>query len=113
MDTTTDVIRVSDTAASKAVLLAEREGRTETVLRVRVTAGGCSGFSYKLTFEDGPVDGDHVVHGAGMRVIVDPVSAPILEGSTLEFDTAMLGGGFKMVNPRAKHECACGESFSL
>ena len=49
----------------------------------------------------------------GVRVIVDPRSAPIVEGSTLDFDAAMLGGGLKMQEPAAVHECACGESFAI
>jgi len=79
-----------------------------------VVAGGCSGFSYELSFAEGPAEADHVVEAAeGVRVVVDPKSAPIVEGSTLDFDDALLGGGLKMLNPRATHECACGESFSL
>jgi iron-sulfur cluster assembly protein len=49
----------------------------------------------------------------GVRVVVDPRSAPIVQGSTLEFVDAMLGGGLKMLNPNAVHECACGDSFSV
>ena len=48
-----------------------------------------------------------------LRVLVDQKSAPIVEGSTLEFNDVLLGGGLKMLNPRAVHECACGESFSI
>jgi iron-sulfur cluster assembly protein len=77
-------------------------------------AGGCSGFSYELGFDDHTAPEDHVIRAAGgVRVVVDPRSAPIVEGSTLEFDTAMLGGGLKVRNPRAVHECACGDSFSV
>ncbi len=111
---TTAVIAVSDTAARKARSLAEREGRTEVFLRVRVTAGGCSGFSYQLSFEDSAAPDDHVIEGAGgVHVLVDPRSAPIVEGSTLDFDDALIGGGLKMKNPRVTHECACGDSFSI
>lgn len=110
----TDVIAVSDRAARKIVALARREGRTDPILRVRVTAGGCSGFGYRLSFEDAPVGDDHVIVGAqGVRVLVDPRSAPIVEGSTLDLDESLMGGGLKMRNPRAVHECACGESFSV
>jgi iron-sulfur cluster assembly accessory protein len=49
----------------------------------------------------------------GVRVLVDPVSAPIVRGSTLEFNDALLGGGLKMLNPQATHECACGDSFAI
>ncbi len=54
-----------------------------------------------------------VVEVDGVRVLVDQASAPIVAGSTLEFNDALLGGGLKMLNPQAKHECACGESFSI
>ncbi len=112
--TATPLITVTDGAAAKARSLAERDGRPGAALRVRVTAGGCSGFSYRLTFEDAPVDGDTVVEGPdGFRVFVDPASAPIVTGSTLEFNDVMLGGGLRMVNPQATHECACGDSFGL
>jgi len=114
MEQTATVITVTDRAAGKIRQLAAREGRTEPVLRVRVVAGGCSGFSYELSFADAPEGDDHVVPGAdGVRVLVDRRSAPIVEGSTLEFNDALLGGGLKMLNPRAKHECACGDSFSV
>jgi iron-sulfur cluster assembly accessory protein len=106
-------IGVTEKAATKARLLAEREGRPKACLRVRVTAGGCAGFHYKLSFEDGPVGDDHVIDAHGLRVLVDSKSVPVIEGSTLDFNDALLGGGFKMLNPRAVHECACGESFSV
>ncbi len=108
----TTVISVTDAAARKIRQLAERQG-SDPVLRVRVVAGGCSGFSYELSF-DGTAEDDSVIPAAdGVRVLVDPRSAPIVEGSTLDFNDALLGGGLKMLNPRATHECACGESFSI
>ncbi len=108
------MITVTQAAASKARQLAAREGRPEASLRVRVTAGGCSGFGYRLSFEDGPADGDLIAEAPdGFRVLIDPASAPIVQGSTLEFNDALLGGGLKMMNPQAVHECACGDSFSV
>lgn len=112
-DTTAQVIGVTERAATKAVSLSAREGYAEPYLRLRVLAGGCSGFSYKLSFEGGPQPDDHVVEAHGLKVLVDPKSAPIVAGSTLEFSDALLGGGFKVNNPQAVHECACGESFSV
>jgi iron-sulfur cluster assembly accessory protein len=114
VEQTATVITVTDRAAGKIRQLAAKEGRTEPVLRVRVVAGGCSGFSYELSFADAAEGDDHVIPAAdGVRVLVDRRSAPIVEGSTLEFNDALLGGGLKMLNPRAKHECACGDSFSV
>jgi len=82
-------------------------------LRLRVTAGGCSGFSYKLALEDGPAEDDLIVEGYGVSVLIDPRSAPIVQDSTLDFSDALLGGGLKVRNPNATNECACGESFSV
>jgi iron-sulfur cluster assembly protein len=110
---TATVITVTEKAARRIRALAEKEGRAEPILRVRVVAGGCSGFSYELGFADAVENDDHVVEVGGVRVLIDPRSAPIVEGSTLEFNDALLGGGLKMLNPHATHECACGESFSI
>lgn len=110
---TATVISVTGSAADKARSLAEREGRPDACLRVRVLAGGCSGFTYKLSFEDGPDEDDHIIETNGFRVLVDQKSAPIVRGSTLDFNDAMLGGGLKMLNPQAKNECACGDSFAI
>lgn len=109
-----DVLAVTETAARKISSLAELDGRPDATLRVRVTAGGCSGFRYELAFTDAPSSEDVIIDGAGgVRVVVDPHSAPILEGSTLDLDEALFGGGLRVRNPRAVHECACGESFSV
>ena len=114
MDTQIAPVDVTERAAEKARQLGAQEGHGEDVcLRLRVLAGGCSGFSYKLSFEDAPTADDLVTERAGLRVLVAPVSAPIVAGSTIEFVDAMLGGGFKVNNPQAINECSCGESFSV
>lgn len=109
----TQIVGITRRAAEKATELALREGHPEPHLRIRILAGGCSGFSYKLSFEDAAAAHDHVIEAFGLKVLVDPRSVPILMGSVLEFSDAMLGGGFKVNNPQAVHECACGESFSI
>ena len=108
------MITLTDTAAVKVRELLDAEGEPEMALRVAVRPGGCSGFSYELGFDEAAAADDHVIVGAdGVRVVVDPRSAPIIEGSTLEFDSSLLGGGLKVKNPRATHECACGDSFAI
>jgi iron-sulfur cluster insertion protein len=107
-------VEVTEGAATKVLALALKEGRRQAILRIRVTAGGCSGFKTELGFADEPAPEDAVVTAPnGVRVLVDPASASILQGSTLDFDASLMGGGLKIRNPRARNECACGDSFSL
>lgn len=107
-------ITVTDAASRKIRQLAAKEGHAQALLRLRVVAGGCSGFSYELGFADTPNADDTVVPGADdVRVVIDPKSVPIVAGSTLDFDGALMGGGLKVRNPQAIHECACGESFGI
>jgi iron-sulfur cluster assembly protein len=116
MDTTSTAtpITVTDGAARKIRQLAGKEGYAEPVLRLRVVAGGCSGFAYEMNFTGTPEPEDIVIDAAeDVRVVIDPKSVPIVAGSTLDFDTALLGGGLKVNNPQAIHGCACGESFSI
>jgi iron-sulfur cluster assembly accessory protein len=114
MQTIDAPITVTDKAARKIAQLATKEGHAEPILRLRVVAGGCSGFSYELGFEERSEADDHVIAAPdGVQVLVDPKSAEIVAGSTLDMDTSMLGGGLKVHNPRAVQECACGESFAI
>src|SRR5262249_29280105 len=102
-------VDVTDRAAQKALQLGVKEGHGEDVcLRLRVLAGGCSGFSYRLSFEDAPANDDLVTEHAGLRVLVDPASAPIVAGSTLEVGDAVLGGGVKGHDPQAVGQGSCG-----
>ena len=107
-----DVLAVTESAARRIRALAEREGRSQPCLRLRVVAGGCDGFSYRLGLEDQPAGDDLMVTAHGV-LVVDPRSAPLVQGSTLGFSDALLGGGLKVRNPNVARECACGESFSV
>jgi iron-sulfur cluster assembly accessory protein len=110
---TDDVLEVTEGAATRVRVLADREDRAEPILRLRVVAGGCDGFSYRLSLEDAVAQDDLVIEGHGVRVLVDPRSVPLVKGSILDFSDALLGGGLKVRNPNTTHECACGESFSV
>src|SRR4051812_50195783 len=100
MSTATAPLTVTDAAARKIAQLAAKDGRTEPILRLRVVAGGCSGFSYELGFDEAGGAEDHVIAGAdGGRGLGDPRSAPIIEGSLLELDPSLLRGGLEGMKP--------------
>ncbi|MGD9172406.1 MAG: iron-sulfur cluster assembly accessory protein [Candidatus Thiodiazotropha sp.] len=81
-------------------------------LRISVTGGGCSGMQYGLALEEAPSNDDTIVEVSGLKLFVDPYSAPMLKGVTVDFLDSMEGSGFKFENPNATASCGCGNSFS-
>ena len=122
-ETTTSVptdapISLTPEAAKKvAELRAQEEAPDTLALRVAVRPGGCSGFSYEMFFDTEIADDDvkhtfPVGEGKGEQVVVDPQSAQLLQGATLEFKDGLQGAGFSINNPNATRSCGCGQSFS-
>lgn len=90
------------------------QGAEEPVqgLRIAVTGGGCSGMQYAMALEAEAKTDDTIVEFGAVKVFVDPQSAPLLEGVTVDFLDSMEGSGFKFENPNATNSCGCGSSFS-
>lgn len=106
------MITLTETATSKVAELIKQEGEDGLALRVAVRPGGCSGFSYEMFF-DTDVAGDDITTSYGdVRVVVDPSSAMLLEGATLDYKDGLQGAGFSINNPNAQRTCGCGQSFS-
>lgn len=103
---------VSETAAREIQNLISQYNNPGLGLRVRVVAGGCSGFSYDLAFDDQIQQNDKTFETNGVKVIIDDRSLPHLDGTQLDFVDTMLGRGFTFSNPNAKSSCGCGSSFS-
>jgi iron-sulfur cluster assembly protein/iron-sulfur cluster insertion protein len=106
------VIVLTDTATDKVRTLIEAEGADDLALRVAVRPGGCSGFSYEMFFDTDVADDDKTADFSGVRVVVDPSSAMLLEGATLDYKDGLQGAGFAIDNPNAQRTCGCGQSFS-
>lgn len=81
-------------------------------LRIMITGGGCSGFQYGLRLEENLGADDTVVEFGSVKVLVDPMSAPLLNGVVVDFVDNIDGSGFKFENPNASSSCACGSSFN-
>lgn len=90
--------------------LNELRGRepTSAVLRVYVRGRSCCGYAYGLAFDERASDDDAVVERDGIAVAIDPQSLPHVEGSTIDYVDALMGGGFTVRNPRIGGSCACG-----
>jgi len=106
------MVTVTERAASKIKELMAEEPEDEIqVLRVAIQGGGCSGFQYAFGFDRGAQDGDNEIEMHGVRVVVDPSSAPYLVGSEIDFVDALMGAGFAINNPNVQAACGCGSSF--
>ena len=106
-------IQMSVRAADKVSELIEEEGNDELKLRVFVTGGGCSVFSFGFTFDDAIAQDDTVVQRSGVTMVVDPMSYQYLVGAEVDFKEDLQGSQFVVTNPNASSTCGCGNSFAI
>lgn len=100
-------------AASKVSGLIEDEQNPGLKLRVYITGGGCSGFSYGFTFDENQAGDDTVVTKDGVTLLVDSMSFQYLVGSKIDYLEDLQGARFVIENPNATTTCGCGSSFSV
>src|SRR3954452_16239358 len=107
------IVSLTESAAAKIKQLQAEEPAGEAeVLRLAVQGGGCSGFQYALGFDRGPQEGDNEVSSQGVRVVVDPFSAPYIAGTEIDLLDG-LQAGFAINNPNVSAACGCGHSFQV
>ena len=111
-ETTAHKVTMTETASAKAKALLDQEGRDDLALRIAVQPGGCAGLRYQLFFDDRSLDGDLAVDFGGVTLAVDRMSAPYVEGASIDFVDTIEKQGFTIDNPNATGSCACGDSFS-
>ncbi len=104
-------VTMSDEAAQQVRTLMEKQGRMDLALRLFVTQGGCSGFSYGMALDPNTRDDDAVFERDGVRLVVDAFSQRYLGGAEVGFSSNLMGGGFTIKNPNAASSCGCGHSF--
>ena len=105
-------VLLTDAAASKAKALLDQEGRDDMRLRIAVQPGGCAGLRYQLFFDERSLDGDLLKDFGGLKVAVDRMSAPYVQGASIDFVDTIEKQGFTIDNPNASGSCACGDSFN-
>lgn len=108
------MLQISDKARDRVQTLMQADGLDNSYfVRVSVVAGGCSGMTYQMDFDNEQREGDEVFEDNGMKLVTDPRSVLYLFGTTLEFSDGLNGKGFFFNNPNAARTCGCGESFAL
>ena len=106
-------IGFSDRAAGKVAELIRGEGNNMLKLRVFITGGGCSGFSYGFTFDEEVAEDDAVVEREGVTMLIDAMSYQYLAGAEIDYREDLQGAQFVVTNPNASSTCGCGNSFAI
>lgn len=104
------MITLTDSAVQQLRALVGEKGDAAKGLRIFIERGGCAGLQYGMTLDEAN-DGDEVAERDGVKVIIDPESAPFLRGSTIDYSDDLAGAGFRIKNPNAVRSCGCGTSF--
>ena len=105
-------VSLTTTASSKVKEIMAQQNPVPTGLRIGVVGGGCSGFSYSMSFENSPGMMDKVFKFDDMKVFVDATSLMYLNGCVVDYVETLEAAGFKFENPNVKSTCGCGSSFS-
>ena len=111
--TKTSPINMTPTAVAKVKEIMAQQNPVPAGLRVGVVGGGCSGFSYSMSFENGAGMMDKVLDVEGLKVFVDATSMMYLNGAIVDYVETLEGAGFKFENPNVKSTCGCGSSFNV
>ena len=107
------LVSISEAAAAKVRELLKQEGNEDYALRLQVVGGGCSGFQYRLAFDDQIADDDELMAEDGFKVVIDPLSARYLEGASIDYVEPEMAAGFKIENSNVKSTCGCGSSHAF
>ena len=106
-------LSITESAAKRVTELISSDGSEGNMLRITVSAGGCSGFSYSFGLDDEQAEEDQIFEAYGVKVIVDEMSLEILGDSEIDFVEDLMGSAFKLSIPNATSSCGCGVSFAV
>lgn len=104
-------VTITEKAAEKALAILKEKGSETAALRVFVVGGGCSGYQYGMAIANEREADDLVIEQAGVTVLVDPESLPLMQGAEIDYVDDVMKSGFTIFNPNAVKGCACGSSF--
>lgn len=106
-------VHLTESAAKRISALKALDGKEGLMLRLAVSGGGCSGFSYGFSLDDQRREDDHLFEDYGVTLVVDDTSLDLLAGSTVDYVEELIGASFTVKNPNASSTCGCGSSFAV
>ncbi len=110
---TPPAVSMTASAAAKVGKLVAGEGNPALMLRLAVSGGGCSGFSYGFSLDADVTGDDKVFEFHGAKLVIDDSSLELLAGSEIDYVDDMMAASFRITNPNAKSTCGCGTSFAV
>jgi len=106
-------VQLTENAARRVRKLCADEGNDRLMLRLAVSGGGCSGFSYGFSLDENTTADDRLFLHHGVTLVVDDVSLGLLDGAVIDFVEDLMGSAFAVKNPNATSTCGCGTSFAV
>ncbi|KAB8333316.1 iron-sulfur cluster assembly accessory protein [Scytonema tolypothrichoides VB-61278] len=125
------MIQLSPSAANEIRRLKSKQ-HPNVLFRLAVKPGGCSGWYYDMSFEQGLQVGDDPEGSAlkgdaalmpsqrnerifecyDIQIVIDAESLKYVNELTVDYSEDLMGGGFRFYNPISNGTCGCGSSFS-
>ena len=107
MVSSTTVVEFTDAATTKLLEVLKEQDAEGQYLRIAVATDEHGGIEYVFGLEESPSGSDTVVEGV-VKALVDDDSAPMLEGSSIDFVEGFERSGFVISNPNFSSGCGCG-----
>ncbi len=112
-DKKSSIINLTEAAYSQVKYLLQNRGKQSLGIRVSVKSGGCSGLSYVFEYTDNANPRDEMIEEKDIKIFIDAKAVLYLIGTTLDYIDEKVKSGFIFLNPNAKGQCGCGESFHV
>ena len=90
-----------------------RRNREASAIRLGVKTSGCSGYAYVIDYAEQPTEADRQIEIDGLTIVIDPISEPLLAGTTVDLKIEGVNRTLQFDNPNVVSECGCGESFAV
>jgi len=105
------MINISSLAAEKLKEIIVEQGEEGSSLRVMLMPGANGGAQYMLALETEAKEDDTIVTTEGVNILIDPDSAPLMEGAEIDYMDGLMKSGFVINNPNIAPGgggCGCG-----
>ena len=101
------VVEFTEAATTKLLEVLKEQDAEGQYLRIAVTTDDHGGIEYVFGLEENPSESDKVVDGV-VKALVDDESAPMLDGSSIDYVEGFERSGFVISNPNFSSGCGCG-----